>query len=175
MTICSSKKAASWRASLLGWGGSKHLGVSTGSVCAAVCKVSFCWQPDRPGRRDRLTGNCFESMLNSQTTEKLLLLCNWLCIYSCAVSVEADTKVGLLSHRVRPWSGTLRELQRRDKHKSLLMDCYILSLCPFCCPVRQVSQPLPGSAGVGEESCRKINPWNSLVWLVHPSLCFLDL
>lgn len=55
-------------------------------------------QRGRPGRRDGLPGNCFESVLNSQAAEKvILLLCNWLCIYSfCAVGVEADTEQKLV-------------------------------------------------------------------------------
>lgn len=42
--------------SLLGCGGSKHLGVSSGSVLwAAVCKVGICWQLERQAWEEGLT------------------------------------------------------------------------------------------------------------------------
>lgn len=161
--------------------GSKHW-----LLCAKWASAGS--QRGRPGRRDGLPGSCFESTLNSQTAEKLILLiCNWLCVcLFCAVSVEADTeqkllwwRVGLICGKIRLWSSSLRELQRRDNHKSLLMTLTSwgcgLALLPWP-TVRQVSQPLPGSAAVCEEEiCRKINPWNSLAWLVSPSLHFLAL
>lgn len=71
-------------------------------LCAVGCCVlSGCLLAARGvglGGRDGLPGNCFESVLNSQAAEKvILLLCNWLCIYSfCALGVEADTEQELV-------------------------------------------------------------------------------